>query len=181
MDHASAIHIVYIDIWFETVVDRRMTTIRLDDTPLVSMSVDIYQANIQQWIAETKDITRRLAKLTATIRTLTQANADDYVEGEKPSLEKLQQVAKSATENCAAAHRLLMHMAEDVQNFRAAQDMSILLEGTQPTNEMVAITTSTDDPVLCTSEEAFVSLVASSTTATNMSPSRSLSRASYPF
>ena len=170
---------MYIDIWFETVVDRRMTTIRLEDTPLASMTVEIYQANIQQWVSETKDITRRLAKLTATIRTLTQANADEYVEGEKPSLEKLQQLAKSATENCAAAHRLLMHMAEDIQNFRTAQDMSIHLEETQPT--MMAITSSTDDPVLCASEEAFVSLVASSGTASNMSPSRSLSRASYPF
>ena len=72
-----------------------MTTIRLEDTPLASMTVEIYQANIQQWVSETKDITRRLAKLTATIRTLTQANADEYVEGEKPSLEKLQQLANS--------------------------------------------------------------------------------------
>ena len=141
-----------------------------------------YQRTIEGWLYEAKDMTRRLAKLTATARTIKNAvTDDDFVETEKHAVEKLLEVAKAATEKCAEVHRLLMHMEEDIENFQKAKLLSILPESGCFESEMVAVTGHASDPMICDTEESFVRHVALSSLAANASPSRSISRASYPY
>ena len=147
---------------------------------IMTVDVEFYHVTMQQWLHELKEITRRLAKFTSTVRTLKNAVGDEFVETEKPALGKLEAAIKKATQDCASAHVLLMAMESDAENFRKAKILSEV-DNANEEDPMIAITSDRNDPMICATEEEYVRSVASASMAANASPSRSASRSSYPY